>query len=181
MSFLKKAREAAEQAAGQVGAVARPADDPAPAAPGWVQPGAPAPGTVSPGSGWGQAAPGMSVKSASVQAREALGIAKKGLATVIDKLDPGMMADLIIRTTALQEKTNQALRSKRSPYRIAEISISASIPPAVSFAIARVDDPDIVEVASTDLLDDTASAAELTELDDATSDLASGGTTDGAP
>lgn len=176
MSFLKKAAE-------QVGAVVQPGGDPGaaatPVAPGWVQPAAPAAGTAAPGSGWGQQAPGMSVKSASEQAREALGIAKKGLATVVDKLDPGMMADLIIRTTALQEKTNGALRQKRSPYRIAEIVISASIPPAVSFSIARIDDPDIVEVASTDLLDRTAPASELTGLDEATAQLAT--STDAQP
>ena len=38
--------------------------------------------------------------------------------------------------------TNKALRQKGSPYRIAEISISASIPPAVSFAIQRVGEPE---------------------------------------
>lgn len=169
MSFLKKAAE-------QVGAVVQQGTDPGaatPVAPGWVQPAAAGAGTPAPGSGWGQAVPGMSVKSASEQAREALGIAKKGLATVIDKLDPGMMADLIIRTTALQEKTNVALRQKRSPYRIAEIVISASIPPAVSFTIARIDDPDIVEVASTDLVGETTPASELTDLDVASADLAS--------
>jgi hypothetical protein len=181
MSFLKKAREAVEQ----VGGVATPAGEPASAAPGWVQPAAsgtpPAPGAVAPGSGWGQPGAGMSVKSAGVQAREALGIAKKGLAGVVDRLDPGMMADLIIRTTALQEKTNVALQLKRSPYRIAEIVISASIPPAVSFTIARVEDPDITDVASTDLVRQTTPASELTDLDDATADLATGATTDGIP
>lgn len=183
MSFLKKAREAAEQAAGQVGAIARPADDPAPAAPapGWVQPAAPAaPGSVAPGSGWGQPGTGVSVKSAGVQAREALGIARKGLAGVVDKIDPGMMADLIIRTTALQEKTNIALQLKRSPYRIAEIVISASIPPAVSFTIARVKDPDISEIASTELVKQ-APASELTDLDAATAALATDPTSDGTP
>ena len=33
----------------------------------------------------------------------------------------------------------RALREKGSPYRISEVSISASIPPGVTFAIGRID------------------------------------------
>jgi hypothetical protein len=46
----------------------------------------------------------------------------------------------VIKATALQEKANAALRTKRSPYRIGEVVISAAIPPQVSFAIVRIDD-----------------------------------------
>ena len=63
-----------------------------------------------------------------------------GVTTVIERIDPGTLAELIIKATALQEMTNKSLRMKGSPYRISEISISASIPPAVSFAIQRLDD-----------------------------------------
>ena len=52
------------------------------------------------------------------------------------------MAEVIIKATALQEMTNAALRKKRSPYRISEVVISASIPPGVSFSIGRGDDID---------------------------------------
>jgi hypothetical protein len=90
-------------------------------------------------------------------AREAMGMARRGVTTVIEKIDPSTLAELIVRATALQEMTNRSLREKGSPYRIAEISISASIPPAVSFAIGRIgDEPE--EVAG-----DVVSSAELVE------------------
>jgi hypothetical protein len=72
---------------------------------------------------------------------------------------------LIVRATALQEMTNKSLRQKGSPYRIAEISISASIPPAVAFAISRLDDePEAVigeVVSSAELVEQAADAGEL--------------------
>jgi len=73
------------------------------------------------------------------QARSALGAARRGVSTVIERIDPGVLADLIIKATALQEQTNDSLRAKVSPYRIQEINISASIPPGVTFVIGRVD------------------------------------------
>ena len=86
---------------------------------------------------------------------------------------------LIIKATALQEMTNRALRQKGSPYRIGEISIAASIPPGVTFAIARLDDePEAVDglvVSSQDLVDQ-GQAGELvlaldgTMLDEAIAD-----------
>lgn len=76
----------------------------------------------------------------SRSAREAVGLARRGVTTVIEKIDPSTLAELIVRATALQEMTNRSLRQKGSPYRIAEISISASIPPAVSFSIGRIGD-----------------------------------------
>jgi len=140
MSFLQKAREAAEQMANQArqtGEQARQPGEQPPAPAGWLQPTATAQSPV----GWGPAADAGPAKSAAEQAREALGFAKKGLVGMVDKLDPGTMADLIIKATALQEKANLALRDKGSPYRISEISITASLPPAVSFVIGRMDDP----------------------------------------
>ena len=76
----------------------------------------------------------------SRSAREALGVARRGMTTVVEKIDPTTLAELIVRATALQEMTNRALRERSSPYRIAEISISASIPPSVSFSIGRIGD-----------------------------------------
>ena len=55
-----------------------------------------------------------------------------------------MLADLIIKSTALQEMTNSSLREKQSPYRIAEVNITASIPPGITFSISRMDDKDEV-------------------------------------
>ena len=65
---------------------------------------------------------------------------KRGVNTVIERIDPGTLAELIVKATALQEMTNGALRAKGSPYRISEISIAATIPPGVNFAISRIDD-----------------------------------------
>jgi len=111
-------------------------------------------------------------------ARDAVGMARRGVTTVIEKIDPGTLADLIIKATALQELTNRSLRQKGSPYRIAEISISASIPPSVSFAIGRLgDEPEEVVgevIASSDLIDRSAEAGELViALDGTTVDEAS--------
>ena len=53
---------------------------------------------------------------------------------------PGILADLVIKATALQEKANAALRAKGSPYRIAEVQITATLPPQIGFSIARIGD-----------------------------------------
>ncbi len=59
----------------------------------------------------------------------------------IERVNPGLLADLIIHATAAQEKTNRALREKGSHYRISEMYLTASIPPQVGFYIARMGDP----------------------------------------
>ena len=79
---------------------------------------------------------------AGKQTRVGLGHARRGLSTAIDKIDPNILADMIIKATSLQERANQALRDKGSPYRVAEIGIAASIPPQVTFSIGRIDDPE---------------------------------------
>jgi hypothetical protein len=130
MSFLNRAKEAAQAAAEQA-----------------------------------QQAAGMATKSAQdpatqeklgQQARTALGAARRGVSTVVERIDPGVLADLIIKSTALQEMTNTSLREKKSPYRIAEVNITASIPPGITFAISRVDDVDLTggEVSSEDLVEE---------------------------
>jgi hypothetical protein len=127
MSFLDRARQAATQAAEQ----ARAAAD--------------------------QARQTANDPATAEKARQAFSRAKRGVATAIDRIDPGVLADVIIKATALQERANAALRAKGSPYRISEVAIGAAIPPSVTFAIARTDDPgaDIVPegaVASTTLV-----------------------------
>jgi len=110
---MKRAREMAEQAASQAqaaaGAATRSAQDP------------------------------ETQERLSQQARAAMGAARRGVTTVVERIDPGVLADLIVKATALQEMTNAALREKRSPYRISEVDITASIPPGVTFAISRID------------------------------------------
>jgi hypothetical protein len=83
--------------------------------------------------------------------------------SVIDRIDPGTLAEVIIKATAIQEMANRALREKGSPYRISEISITATIPPGVNFAIGRIDDPEKLtgqEVASTELVASGATEPE---------------------
>lgn len=98
------------------------------------------------------------------RARQALSRAKKGLSTAIDRIDPAVLADVIIKATALQEKANAALRAKGSVYRIGEIGIGASIPPSVTFTISRLDDPGEIAgaVDSTRLLGSVARDSEGT-------------------
>jgi hypothetical protein len=74
--------------------------------------------------------------------REAAGAARRGLVTAVEKIDPGILADIIIKATALQEKTNRSLRVKASAYRIGEVTITATIPPQIGFSIVRIGDPE---------------------------------------
>ena len=130
MSFLNRAKEAAQAAAEQAqqaaGMATKTAGDPA------------------------------TQEKLGQQARSALGAARRGVSTVVERIDPGVLADLIIKSTALQEMTNASLREKKSPYRIAEVNITASIPPGITFAISRVDDGDLTggEVSSEDLVEE---------------------------
>jgi len=96
----------------------------------------------------------LSDPATAEKARQALSRAKKGIATAIDRIDPGVLADVIIKATALQEKANAALKAKGSVYRIGEIGIGAAIPPSVTFTIERIDDPfeSATAVSSMDLL-----------------------------
>jgi hypothetical protein len=149
VSFIKRAQEAAAQAAETARLKAQEASGQAGGAPG------------------DSASPDMLAKGlsgAGASAREAIGLAKRGMNTVIEKIDPGTLAELIIKATALQEMTNRSLRGKGSPYRIGEISISASIPPAVSFAITRLSDEEEVGttvVSSSELVEQAEDGADL--------------------
>jgi hypothetical protein len=110
------------------------------------------------------------------KARSKLSVARKGLATAVERIDPAILADIIIKATLLQEKANAALRTKGSPYRISEIAIGAAIPPSITFSIARLDDPsdDPALLAATPATatitavaaDDTITALDGSELDE---------------
>jgi hypothetical protein len=138
VSFIKRAQEAAAAAASQAqhaaGLASQTAADPA------------------------------TQEKLGQQARSALGAARRGVSTVVERIDPGVLADLIIKATALQELTNGSLREKRSPYRISEVGITASIPPGITFSISRMDDKDEV------LTGPTVSSAELVEEGEETGD-----------
>ena len=108
----------------------------------------------------------------SQQARAAMGAARRGVSTVVERIDPSTLADLIIKSTALQEMTNASLREKRSPYRIAEIGITASIPPGVTFSISRLDSQEETitgqVVSSEELVDEQAQGEAVISLDGTT-------------
>jgi hypothetical protein len=157
VSFLDKARQAAEQARLAAAARAQQA----------------------------QARIAEQAPIIQAQTREGLGVAgqnlkvgarsaKKGMAGIVDRIDPGILADIIIKATALQEKANESLRAKGSPYRIGEITITAALPPQVGFAIARIGDVEEEltghEVESAQLIDQLAIADMSMEELAATSD-----------
>jgi hypothetical protein len=135
MSFIKRAQEAAAAAAEQAqlaaGMASRSASDPA------------------------------TQEKLGQQARAAMGAARRGVSTVVERIDPSVLADLIIKSTALQEMTNSSLREKQSPYRISEVNITASIPPGITFSISRQDDREEVVTGTT--VSSAALAADLGE------------------
>jgi len=143
MSFLERAKQVAEQAA-KVGAeVGREA--------------------AKVGQEVGQkAATTIRDPATKAKAESALKKAKKGFTTALERIDPKILADVVIKATSLQERANASLKDRGSVYRISEIGIGAAIPPSVTFTIARVDDP-----ATPGLMDSrtllAADAAKATE------------------
>jgi len=132
MSFLERARQVAEQAA-KVGADV--------------------------GS---RAATTIRDPATKARAESALRKAKRGFTTALERIDPRILADVVIKATSLQERANASLRERGSLYRISEIGIGAAIPPSVTFTIGRVDDAEghgLLD-SSTILAQDEAAAAE---------------------
>ncbi len=105
-----------------------------------------------------QAQARVQMAQAGLEARRVAGKARRGITTIVEKIDPGLLADVVIKATALQEKANNALRAKRSPYRIGEVVISAAIPPQVSFAIVRIVD------AEEEITGDIRDSSELVDV-----------------
>ncbi len=139
MSFLERARQAAEQAA-------RTAETAAKAA---AEQGGKAAAKVD---------ATLRDPATKARAQAAMKRARRGLTTALERIDPGVLADVVVKATSLQERANARLRERGSVYRISEIGIGASIPPSVTFTIARVDDPDADAKTSTELLAAGASA-----------------------
>ena len=146
MDFVKRAREAAEAAATQAQSAA--------------------------GMARTTAADPATQEKLGQQARAAMGAARRGVSTVVERIDPSVLADLIVKATALQEMTNGSLREKKSPYRISEIGITASIPPGVTFSIGRLDDGaeglTSTVVDSTELVEHQAEDENVISLDGTT-------------
>jgi hypothetical protein len=143
MDAFKKAMDQAQQAASQAASQAKVAG-------GQVQQKLNDPAT--------QAQAKVQMAKAGVEAKRVAVKARRGVTTIIEKIDPGLLADVVIKATALQEKANKALKAKKSPYRISEVVISAAIPPQVSFAIARKDDYE------EDVGDNVVESAEIVEV-----------------
>jgi hypothetical protein len=122
MSFMERARLAATQAAKIGGEVGREA----------AKVGA----DVS-----HQAAVTIKDPATQARAKTALNKAKRGFTTALERIDPKILADVVIKATSLQERANASLKERGSVYRIGEIGIGASIPPSITFTIERVDDP----------------------------------------
>jgi hypothetical protein len=94
------------------------------------------------------------------RAQSAMNKAKRGFTTALERIDPRILADVVVKATSLQERANASLKERGSVYRISEIGIGAAIPPSVTFTIARVDDAEAVGLKdSSDLLEDDAAAA----------------------
>lgn len=83
--------------------------------------------------------------------RSGLASAGRGARTMVERIDPGILAEVVIKATALQEKANARLRAKGSIYRIGEIQVTASLPPGISFSIERVGDSGHESVAGESL------------------------------
>ena len=88
-----------------------------------------------------QAATTIRDPATRARARSALKKAKRGFSTALERIDPKILADVVIKATSLQERANASLQARGSVYRIGEIGIGASIPPSITFTIERVDDP----------------------------------------
>lgn len=86
------------------------------------------------------------------RAKSALKKAKRGFTTILERIDPKILADVVVKATSLQERANASLQERGSVYRIGQIQIGASIPPSIQFSIERVDDPDERLLDSTALL-----------------------------
>ena len=161
MGLLDKAKEAAEQAkqaATQAVDQARGQDAPDSDAISDAPAPHPDAATSAPGSA---AAPATRAPTGAdeffEQMKKAAKRGKNSLATIVEKIDPGILADLIIKATAAQEKANIALRDKQSPYRIAEINITATIPPQIGFSVQRMGDMDeLDDPSSLELLEEDA-------------------------
>jgi hypothetical protein len=127
----------------------------------------------------GKGAADASVKAADASARAATAVVAKaqdpetqakvkggvaaagrGARTMVERIDPGILADIVIKATALQERANARLRRKGSMYRIGEIQVTASLPPGISFSIERIGDLDSEAAAGLPLLSSTDLLAE---------------------
>jgi hypothetical protein len=169
VSFLQKAKEKASEVAREAGgasaraagAVSTRAHDPETQE--RVKSGLATAGkTAADASAKAASAVAAKAQDPATQAKVKSGLATagRGARTMVERIDPGILAEVIIKATALQEKANARLRRKGSMYRIGEIQVTASLPPGISFSIERVGDADHDAVSGDPLLSSTELLAE---------------------
>ena len=158
MTFMERARSAAGQAASTAAKVS-------------VDVGSQAAKAAADASGKAAAVTAATIRdpATKARARSALKKAKRGFTTALERIDPKILADVVVKATSLQEKANASLKERGSAYRIGQIQIGASIPPSIQFAIERVDDPEQRLHESTVLLARAVEAAERESGEPATS------------
>ena len=176
MSFLQKAKGRASEVAREAADVsARAADAVSTRAHEAATPEKLKGGLVTAGRTAADAsvkAAGVSAKAASAAAarvqdpatqakvKRGLASAGRGARTMVERIDPGILAEVVIKATALQERANARLRKKGSIYRIGEIQVTASLPPGISFSIERIGDADHEATAGGPLLSSTELLAQ---------------------
>src|SRR5215210_3992597 len=131
MTFMEKARQAAGVAAGAAAKVSVEVGSQAAKA-----------GADLSSKAAHQAATTIRDPATKARARSAIKKAKHGFTTALERIDPKILADVVVKATSLQEKANASLQTRGSVYRIGEITIGASFPPSIQFSIERVDDPE---------------------------------------
>jgi hypothetical protein len=154
MTFMEKARQAAGQAASTAAKVS-------------VDVGSQAARAGADLGGKAAAATAATIKdpATKARARAALKKAKRGFTTVLERIDPRILADVVVKATSLQEKANASLKERGSAYRIGEITIGASFPPSIQFSIERIDDPDQTLLDSSTLLEKAAASPDAVVAD----------------
>jgi hypothetical protein len=156
MTFMEKARQAAGQAASTAAKVS-------------VDVGSQAARAGADLGGKAAAATAATIKdpATKARARAALKKAKRGFTTVLERIDPRILADVVVKATSLQEKANASLKERGSAYRIGEITIGASFPPSIQFSIERIDDPAMTLLDSSTLLEKAAASGSDAAVADA--------------
>lgn len=151
MTFMERAKQAAGQAASTAAKVG-------------VEVGSQAAKAGADMGSKAAAATAATIKdpATKARARSALKKAKRGFTTALERIDPRILADVVVKATSLQEKANASLQERGSVYRIGEITIGASIPPSIQFSIERVDDPNNALLDSSTLLAKAADASDPT-------------------
>jgi len=87
--------------------------------------------------------------------------AGRAVKSALDKINPDLLAGIVIKATSVQEQANAVLRRNRSLYRIGGIEIGAAFPPSISFQIVRAAELELEEEAMGVLPEPGIASAEL--------------------